>query len=122
MNSSSIMPLPPSCCWWQRRRSKELQCVHLFVCMHRANRYVVRVSPNPNPVVLSKTAFEVAKKNLYYKKGNKITTATDPKAQKELVPVTHYSGSTLMSLLPTAMPISARSFSSDDIISVTLFL
>lgn len=28
---------------------------------------------------------------------------------------------TLMSLLPTAMPISARSLSSDDIISVTLF-
>lgn len=28
---------------------------------------------------------------------------------------------TLMSLLPTAMPISARSLSNDDIISVTLF-
>lgn len=46
MNSSSIMPLPPSCCWWQRGRVKELQCVFVFVCKHTANRYVCGLKYN----------------------------------------------------------------------------
>lgn len=73
----------------------------VFVCWHRVNRYICGL-----------------KKRLADITGREMKLGV----VGGLAPVTHYAASTLMSLLPTAIPISARSFSSDDIISVTLFL
>lgn len=95
VNSSSIMPLPPSCCWKDRRgklkRDDHIQEEETDIMLHKYHRY-----------------------NILWK--DSILSSI------KIIPTSRSSSSTLMSLLPTAMPISARSLSSEDIISVTLFL
>lgn len=78
VNSSSIRPLPPSCCF-EEKSSHTMAFVAVWFCDRLSDR----------------TVCGYGRDNCF----------------------TH----TLMSLLPTAIPISAKSLSRDDIISVILF-